>query len=268
MQVSWPTFLLEIVNFLILVWILKRFLYRPVLAAIAQRKAAIDKTLSDAQTKRAQSEQLEQQYENRLADWEKEKENLHASLVEELNAERERLVAELQTSLEQEREKERVLAQRRVDQMARRAAEHAREQGVRFTARLLARMASPELEGQLIQFVLEDIPRLPEAQRAALKDACGDPRRNVKIASAFPVPEGLRAQLTHVFNEAIGGNIIAGFEQDPTLMAGLRISVGPWMVRANLQDELQFFAAMMSQTGGIPTSETTIEADAGKSQLR
>ena len=40
--------MLEVVNFLVLVWMLKRFLYKPVLEAIAQRKAAIDKTLSDA----------------------------------------------------------------------------------------------------------------------------------------------------------------------------------------------------------------------------
>ncbi len=48
MELNWTTFALEIVNFLILVWILKRFLYKPVLEAIARRKTAIDKTLSDA----------------------------------------------------------------------------------------------------------------------------------------------------------------------------------------------------------------------------
>ena len=37
MQLNWSTFVLEIINFLILVWVLKRFLYKPVLAAIAQR---------------------------------------------------------------------------------------------------------------------------------------------------------------------------------------------------------------------------------------
>ena len=39
MTLSWPTFILEIVNFLVLVWILKRFLYQPILQAIEERKA-------------------------------------------------------------------------------------------------------------------------------------------------------------------------------------------------------------------------------------
>ena len=53
MELSWPTFFLEIINFLVLVWILKRFLYKPVLEAIAHRKAVIDKTLVDAKRQRS-----------------------------------------------------------------------------------------------------------------------------------------------------------------------------------------------------------------------
>ena len=40
MQIDWTTFALEIINFLVLVWILKRFLYRPVLDTLARRRAA------------------------------------------------------------------------------------------------------------------------------------------------------------------------------------------------------------------------------------
>lgn len=245
MQLNWSTFLLEVVNFLVLVWILKRFLYKPVLAAIARRKAAIDKTLSDAEAKREQAQALELQYQNRLADWEREKEGLRTALTEELRVQRERLTADLQKALEQEREKERVLAERRLAELKDRAAEQGVAMGMQFTARLLDRIASPELEARLVTLVLEDLPRLPPIQLKALQEACRDPQRPVKVASAFPLVETQRSQLVQALRETTHENVAAAFEQDSSLVAGLRINAGPWIVRGNLLDELQFFAEMV-----------------------
>jgi F-type H+-transporting ATPase subunit b len=45
MELDWTTFALEIINFLALIWILKRFLYRPVLATLGQRRAGIEANL-------------------------------------------------------------------------------------------------------------------------------------------------------------------------------------------------------------------------------
>ena len=52
MELDWTTFILELVNFVVLVWILNRFLYRPVMNVIDQRKAAIQRTLAEAETTR------------------------------------------------------------------------------------------------------------------------------------------------------------------------------------------------------------------------
>ena len=51
MEMDWSTFILEIINFLILVWILKRFLYRPILEVIARRREGVEKTLSEARAR-------------------------------------------------------------------------------------------------------------------------------------------------------------------------------------------------------------------------
>ena len=88
MTLSWPTFILEIVNFLVLVWILKRFLYRPILQAIEERKARIEKNLAAAKARQMEAEALEQQFQKRLADWENEKQKLRAEVTEEITARR------------------------------------------------------------------------------------------------------------------------------------------------------------------------------------
>ena len=73
MQIDWTTFALEIINFLVLVWILKRFLYRPVLDTLARRRAGVEHTLAEARETEARAKTLQDQYASRLAEWEGEK---------------------------------------------------------------------------------------------------------------------------------------------------------------------------------------------------
>ncbi len=242
MQLDWSTLLLEVINFLVLVWILKHFLYKPVLDAIARRKASIDKTLSDAKAKQAEAETLEQQYQNRLSDWEQEKDGLRRALTGELQVQRERLTEELQSALAKEREKENVLAQRRLAELETRASQKGSLQGVQFTERLLERIACAEVEAKLVKVALDDLPHLPDAQKEALRSASSDSQRAIKVTSAFPLPEKQRQAVIEGLKSATGPDVTFTFQEDAGLLAGVRISVGPWVLRANLQDELAFFA--------------------------
>ena len=66
MELSWSTFVLEIINFLVLVWILKRFLYKPVMDVIARRREEIEKTRAEAAQLQTDAQNLQQQYEERV----------------------------------------------------------------------------------------------------------------------------------------------------------------------------------------------------------
>ncbi|MFZ1828872.1 MAG: F0F1 ATP synthase subunit B, partial [Candidatus Competibacteraceae bacterium] len=90
MAIDWTTFTLEIINFLVLVWLLKRFLYQPVLETLARRRAGIERTLSEAREVEIRADALRTQFENRLADWEQEKAALRVGFEQELTAERSR----------------------------------------------------------------------------------------------------------------------------------------------------------------------------------
>ena len=242
MELNWPTFFLEIINFLVLVWILKRFLYKPVLEAIAQRKAVIDKTLSDAKAGRADAEALVGQYQNRLADWENEKERLRLGVVEEISAQRAQMMAALDNSLQQEREKARVLGERRLNELQNKAEDVGIANGVQFTARLLSRAACPELEARLIDLALEDLPLLPAEQMNSIRSVCQQAGFRVKVTSAFPLSAAQRSAVVQRLKEITQENIAVEFTEDSGLLAGLRIGIGPWILRVNLDDELKFFA--------------------------
>ncbi len=101
MQLDWLTFVLEIINFLILIWILQHFLYKPVLQTIARRKAVIEKKLADANTRQADAEALERKYRERLSEWEREKEKLRVQAIQEIEVDRARRMATLQQTLDE-----------------------------------------------------------------------------------------------------------------------------------------------------------------------
>jgi F-type H+-transporting ATPase subunit b len=241
-ELNWTTFILELINFVVLIWILNRFLYRPVMNVIAQRKAAIQKTLSEAETTRSDAQALQSQYENRLTEWEEEREKARTQLRDEISAERDRLLEDLRAELNQEREKAAVVEQRRLKDFAQQAEATAIAQGGAFVSRLLLRLGGVELERKIIDMVRQDLPSLPHDQRQAIRAASATIGLPMKITSAYPLDRAQRDMLSQACRTLAGREVICEFLEDRNLIAGLRISFGSWMLRANVQDEMRFFA--------------------------
>jgi F-type H+-transporting ATPase subunit b len=250
MNLDWSTFLLEIINFLVLVWILKRFLYKPVLDVIERRKAGIAKTLSDAQAMHDQAEALKRQYHDKVAELDREKERARAALQEELQAERERRMAALRATLDEEQKKREVLEARRQQEQAKQIERAAADQGARFAARLLGRIASPAVEARLIDLFLEELDRQPEersqAVRQAFQEGGGGP---IVVSSAYPLEADRRAAVTDALGKWLGRKIACRFAEDGAQLAGLRVTIGPWILEADLQRELRLFAESMGDEG-------------------
>ena len=112
MQFNWSTFVLEIINFVVLVWILKHFLYRPVLSLLEKRREKIEQSLSAATERHNQATRLEQQYQQRLEEWAREKQQLLDDFQQQMQTERGQRLQQLQAELASERKKSRVVEQR------------------------------------------------------------------------------------------------------------------------------------------------------------
>jgi F-type H+-transporting ATPase subunit b len=241
-ELDWTTFILELINFLVLIWILNRFLYKPVMNVITQRKAAIQKTLMDADKMRDDATALQGQFENRLAEWEHERDKARAQLRDEINAERNRLLQSLRTELDQEREKAAAVEQRRLKDFTQQAEAVAIAQGGIFASRLLSRLGGVELERKIVDMVVQDLPRLPQDRIEAIRSAPTTVGLAMKVASAYPLDATQQKVLADACRTLIGREVPCEFLDDRNLLAGLRISFGSWVLRANVQDELSFFA--------------------------
>ncbi|PTN12186.1 F0F1 ATP synthase subunit delta [Nitrosomonas aestuarii] len=249
MDFDWTTFILEIINFLILIWILKRFLYQPVLNAITRRREDIEKKLADAQRIEAEANELKHRNEQYLAEWEVKKENEQAQLNAELAALRESKLAELEVKITEEAQRRRVLDERRQADFQRLIEEQGIAQGAQFSSKLLTRLASPELEDRLYVLLLEDLQGLHEQNRHIVTEAMSEPGLHIKVQSAFSLDEQKRNELTRLLFKMTDRALPIEFHINPELISGFQIDIGPWILHANLRDELKFFSGALRHAG-------------------
>jgi len=248
MELSWSTFLLEILNFLVLVWILKRFLYKPVLDVIARRRAGIEKTLADAREMQTNAEKMKKQYESRLTEWSQERQQQQDALTHELDSERASKMEQLRATLDKEREKARVSEERRQADRRREIEQAALDQGARFAGRLLHMASGPELETRLVDMVIEELGRLPDERIATLRSGHGEAPAKISVESAYPIAEKQRQQLEQALIKLTDVTAPVDYQKNRELVAGVRITVGAWVLGANVHDELQGFGEL-SQHG-------------------
>jgi len=241
LELNWSTFVLEIINFLVLVWILKRFLYRPVLDVIARRRASIEAQLAESQRLHDEADTLKRNYENRLADWDHERQLARDTLAQELDTERVQQMQALQTTLAQEREKAQVAESRQRTEAVRKIEHQAMQQSAQFASRLLAEATGPELEMRLLDLLLDNLTTLTPEQITALRTQWGQPPASITVASAYPLPEDRKQRLQEKLAEVTGLNVPIQYTQKTDLLAGLRITIGAWILNANVRDELQGF---------------------------
>ncbi|MBK5105783.1 MAG: F0F1 ATP synthase subunit B, partial [Burkholderiales bacterium] len=94
MLIDWFTVLAQVVNFLILVWLLKRFLYRPILDAIDAREQRIARELADADAKKAEAQTERDEFQHKNEAFEQQRAALMNTATEEAKTERLRLLDE------------------------------------------------------------------------------------------------------------------------------------------------------------------------------
>ena len=248
MELNWSTFVLEIINFLILVWILKRFFYQPVLEVIARRRAGIEQSRADAMKLHEEAQALRNQYENRLAEWNRERRAARDQMAKEIEAERAQGLRTLSSELAQEKERSAIVEQRRLDNLKRQLEQTALTQGAQFAARLMTLAAGPLLQEKLLELLLQQLDTLPAAKLEDLRTGVGTTPDGIRVTSAFMLDTAARERLQQALNACLGAQSPFQYQEEPELLAGVRITVGAWMLHANVKDELAGFARLAHES--------------------
>lgn len=241
MELSWSSFILELINFIVLIWILKHFFYAPIKNTIISRKIEIQHNLDQAKSLQDQAYQLQSKYESRLKDWETEKTQKQITFQQETEKWKENELIKFEKSLDIEREKMSSREKQRVDAIIDMNAKKAMELSTKFATKLLVNFADANLEGKIIIRMIEDLSRLSLEKTQLLKENIKD-NPEVHIQSAYSISEMQKEQFSNTLKNVIGEHIKTIYSEDLNLIAGLNIKIGAIILQANLRDELKFFA--------------------------
>ena len=221
MNFSWWTFGLQAANFLILVWLLQRFLFKPVKGMAARRREEIVSALTEASVEREAAGRLKQEMEAQRSQIDAERQKLideqraqlsaeHQAILEQARAQAERLRAQAREQLEQERTAA-------ISELF----EHSVQLATTLAERLLRELALPSIEHPFLARVLDYLDRLPAAERSTLSSQLGANR--LLVTTAHPIGVEEQAQWRDRLGKRIGGVESIRFASDPALIAGAKI---------------------------------------------
>ena len=243
MQLDWTTFILEIINFLVLLWILQRFLYRPILASLDARKQRIQAETERVEQLRSEAEALRLKYEQQLADWAEERETSRHELDAELQQARSKALDELRQSLTDEAAKKQARDEAVIVAHEAALTREAASEAYKQASAMLVRLASPDLTNTIVQLFLTDLAALAEEERVTLINAANAliDASLVEVRSAHALSAANQASITQALSLAAEKPLTPTFIEDASLIAGLRVVVGECQLHANLNDEMAFF---------------------------
>jgi len=226
MQVDWLTVAAQIVNFLVLVWLLQRFLYRPITDAMARREARIEARLAEAKDARARVEAEAERLRRK-------QEELDASREEMLRKARQEaddLRNEMEDALREEMEARRTTWEGHLrderDEFARILRQRAGHQVVDIVGRILKDYAGSDLDAQVSGTFVHRLATLDAEAREKLKAAARRADGPARIESSVPIKPASRSHITRAFHEHIAPDIEVEYGEDDDLVLGLRLTIG------------------------------------------
>ena len=256
MEFNTSTFILEIINFLVLMWVLKHFFYRPVLDALEKRRANIEQATLKAEELNDTANGLLQDYQNRLDAWQQDKQALRDAFLQEIEAERAQKMQKLQEDLALAKERSAVIQKHEQAALVKNTQAHAHQLAAKFAAKLLKGAACSEMQNKLFELFIAQLKTLQQQTHAdsvlrPLRQACQksvQAKTPLKVQSAFALNNEQQQQLQHALGGICDDSTNWVFEEQATLLAGLRICLGDLALGINLQDELAGFANLTLAT--------------------
>jgi len=250
MRIDWWTLALQAANFLVLVWLLQHFLYRPVQGIIAERQQRAESLLAEASSARAAAEKLQAELGQQRAAIEHERhqvlEEVHARAEEEAAALLGRARADADKLLAEERQR---LAQERAE-AAEALRREATELGVAIGRRLLAEVGGARLDRSFLDRALARLQTLAEPERAALVDGSGHDDVVVQVVTAAPLDPADRADFTDRLRALVGAGTEVRFAADPTLLAGAEVHFPHTVLHHSWRDSLREIEEELKRDGG------------------
>jgi F-type H+-transporting ATPase subunit b len=239
MLIDWFTVAAQVVNFVVLVWLMKRFLYQPILQAIAAREQLIATQLATAaeQKSAAAAERADFAQKNKL--FEEQCANLLEQATAEVESERQRLLVSARQAADALSNKRQTALHLAASNLNQAIAQQVQQEVFAIAAKTLADLTDSSLEERLVAVFITQLQQLETPARERLVAACTQSSEPALLRSARAMPAAQQAALQAALDACCGEPINLQFVTDATLIAGLQLSCAGQCFAWSIVDYLQ-----------------------------
>jgi len=247
MLIDWFTVIAQVVNFLVLVWLLKRFLYHPILNAIDAREKRISDELADADNKRTEAEQQREKYEQKNDEFEKLRMANMNKVAAEAKAESVRLLDSVRADSEALRiQLESALKNEQLS-LQQALGEEVRNEVFEIARKVLRDLSETSLEVSMVGVFLKRLVALNDDEKARLHSAFKDSGQPIIVHTAFDLPSEQYELIKAALSDILGTSANVEFVTDPTVISGIEINANGQKIAWSIADYLSALTKRVDQ---------------------
>lgn len=259
MLIDWFTVIAQVINFLVLVWLLRRFLYRPILNAIDAREKRIAAALADADATRAAAEQQRDDYRDKNTEFDNQKKARMAQVAGEAKAERVRLLDAVRQEADELRDKlQTALANEQVS-LKETFNRRAQDEVFAIARKALNDLAETTLEARMAEIFVERVRALSDDDLVKLRTAFSASAEPLTVRTAFALPEQQRTYIDRTLNDILGTKVAVQFITEPDVISGIEITANGQNIGWSIAGYLASLSTRVDQILQVPENRQSAD---------
>ena len=238
MLIDWFTVGAQALNFVILIWLMRRFLYKPILTAIDARERKIAAELADADGKKAEAKKERDEFQHKNEELDQQRTALLIKATDAANAERQRLLGEARAAADALSAKRREALEGEARSLSKSVRRRAQEEVFAIARTALMDLATTSLEERMVAVFTRRLREMDGKVKAGFGEAIKTASEPALVRTAFDLPAEQRAVIQNALNETFSANIRVQFQTAPDLVSGIDLATNGQKVGWSIADYL------------------------------
>ncbi len=248
MHIDWFVFLAQIFNFLLLMYLLKRFLYGRIIKAMDDREAKIAARFAEAEELKVKANEEAELYEKRNQMLNEKKDVMLNEATMAADAKRKELMEKVRVEVEQVKTRWQDMLAREQDAFLYDLRQRAAKQLYATARKALSDLADADLEGRIVDEFIRRIKSLDAEKSLQMRQAIRGSGNRVTIQSAFGIPETRQSQIEEVLKNQITNGFTIRYQREPDIVSGIELRVNGHKIAWSLNEYLETLVESLTET--------------------
>ena len=238
MLIDWFTVGAQALNFIILVWLLKRFLYKPILNAVDAREKRIAAELADADAKKVEAQKERDEFQHKNEEFDQQRAVFLSKATDEAKAERQRILDEARKAADALSTKRQEALRSDADNLNQAIRRRTQQEVFAITRKALTDLATTSLEERMSEVFTRRLRAMDGKAKEGLGEALKTASEPALVRSAFELPAAQRAAIQNALNETFSAEVHVRFETAPDLVSGVELTTNGKKIAWSIADYL------------------------------